>query len=78
MIDQSGRVVGMDTAASQSYQFSSGEGLGFALEIDSVEQVTRQIVDRRASGTIHIGLTAFIGVGISPGPAACPARRSRA
>ncbi len=58
MIDQSGRVVGMDTAASQSYQFSSADGLGFALEIDPVEQIMRQIVDRDAvtrTGTRRAG-----------------------
>ena len=72
MIDQSGRVVGMDTAASQSYQFSSGDGLGFALEIDPVEQIMRQIVDRQASATVHIGLTGFIGVRIEPGQSSSP------
>jgi S1-C subfamily serine protease len=63
MIDGAGQVVGMDTAASQSYQFSSaGNGLGFAIEIDPVEQIEKQIIDRQPGRGVHIGPTAYIGV----------------
>jgi S1-C subfamily serine protease len=65
MIDGAGAAVGMDTAASQSYQFSSGAGLGFAIEINPVKRIARQILAGRGTSTIHIGQTAFIGVRIN-------------
>ena len=77
MINRAGRVVGMDTAASASYQFGSGSanGLGFAIEIDPAKQIARRILAGEATSTIHIGTTAFIGVSIEShdtGPPGAP------
>ncbi|MGD0198390.1 MAG: trypsin-like peptidase domain-containing protein [Solirubrobacteraceae bacterium] len=76
LVDRSGQVVGMDTAASQSYRFSAAAGgLGFAIEINPVKQIAAQILAGHGSSTIHIGATAFIGVTIqSPysGPPGAP------
>jgi S1-C subfamily serine protease len=72
LIDASGQVVGMDTAASKRYEFSSDIGLGFALEIDPVEQIAHEILAGRGSATVHIGPTAFIGVRIRTAPDSGP------
>lgn len=65
MISGSGSVVGMDTAASTSFQFA-GETVrqAFAIEIDVVKRIAAEIRSGRGSSTIHIGPTAFIGVEI--------------
>jgi S1-C subfamily serine protease len=70
LVDASGTVVGMDTAASATFDFqsSSGNGNGFAIPINEVLAVAKQIVAGKASSTIHIGPSAgaFLGVLISP------------
>ena len=70
LVDASGTVVGMDTAASATFDFqsSSGNGNGFAIPINEVVTVAKQIVAGKASSTIHIGPSAgaFLGVLISP------------
>jgi S1-C subfamily serine protease len=70
MVNASGAVVGMDTAASTSFQFSrQTTGEDFAIAIDAVKQIAMQIRDGRGSSAIHIGPTAFIGVYIASQPA---------
>jgi len=66
MITGSGEVVGMDTAAGENYEFSAGNGFGFALEVDPVRQVANEIIARHATSAIHIGPTAYIGVLVEP------------
>jgi S1-C subfamily serine protease len=66
MINGSGSVIGMDTAASTTFEFGPHPaGEGFAIEIDSIRPVLAKILAQRGSATIHVGQTAFIGVGIS-------------
>ena len=36
----------------------------FAIPIDRAESIARQITSGTASGTVHIGATAFLGVGV--------------
>lgn len=70
MVNASGAVVAMDTAASTSFQFSrQTTGQDFAIAIDAVKQIAMQIRDGRGSSAIHIGPTAFIGVYIASQPA---------
>jgi S1-C subfamily serine protease len=70
LVDASGNVVGMDTAASAtfSYQSSSGNSNGFAIPINEVLTIAKQIVAGTASATVHIGPSAgaFLGVLIAP------------
>ncbi len=61
-----GKVVGMDTAASSNFSFqSSNAGEGFAIPINEVLAISRQIVAGQGSSTIHIGQSALIGVYVS-------------
>jgi len=73
LVNASGQVVGMDTAASAS----EGEGgsdstatQGFAIPINQAISIADEINDGKASTTVHIGLSGFIGVNI--GDAAKP------
>ena len=70
LVDASGNVVGMDTAASSNFSFqsSAGNSNGFAIPINEVLTVARQIVAGQASSTVHIGPSAgaFLGVLIAP------------
>ena len=62
MVDSAGRAIGMPTAASQSYQFQPSENRGYAIPINQALAVAAQIESGRASSTVHIGPTAFLGV----------------
>jgi S1-C subfamily serine protease len=62
LVNRSARVIGMDTAASASYQFQSGSGGGFAIPMSSALAVATQIEAGHGSSAIHIGPTAFLGV----------------
>ncbi len=64
LVDAAGQVVGIDTAASQSFSFSSGTQ-GFAIPIDKAVTLARQIQAHQGSSRIHIGSTAFLGVGFT-------------
>jgi S1-C subfamily serine protease len=61
-----GKVVGMDTAASSNFSFqSSTAGEGFAIPINQVVAISKQILSGQNTSLIHIGPTALIGVYIS-------------
>jgi S1-C subfamily serine protease len=61
-----GKVVGMDTAASSSFSFqSSTAGEGFAIPINQVVAISKQILSGQSTSLVHIGSTALIGVYIS-------------
>ncbi len=66
LVNTSGQVVGIDTAASSSGRFRNGATVGFAIPIDHALSIAHEIEAGHASSTIHIGLTGFIGVSISP------------
>jgi S1-C subfamily serine protease len=72
LVDASGNAVGMDTAASATFDFQSsngnGNGNGFAIPINEVLAVAKQIVAGKGSSAIHIGPSAgaFLGVLILP------------
>jgi S1-C subfamily serine protease len=56
----------MDTAASTNFSFqSSSAGQGFAIPINEVLTISRQIAAGQSSSLIHIGATALIGVYVS-------------
>ena len=65
LVNTAGQVIGIDTAASQSYS-SQGSGTeGFAIPVDQALAVARQIESGRGSTTVHVGPTAFLGVLLS-------------
>jgi S1-C subfamily serine protease len=65
LVDASGHVIGMDTAGSSTYNLPSATGQGFAIPISDAVTVAQEIADGQASSTVHIGPTAFLGVGVS-------------
>jgi S1-C subfamily serine protease len=66
LANSNGQVIGMDTAASASRRFSNGATIAFAIPINHAVAIAQQIEGGQASSTIHIGLPAFLGVGVSP------------
>jgi S1-C subfamily serine protease len=70
LVNTSGDVIGMDTAASAgtSFQFngqSSSGSQGFAIPIDTALSIAKTIEEGSGSSTVHIGETAFLGVEIN-------------
>jgi S1-C subfamily serine protease len=63
MVNGSGQVIGMNTAATDSYKMSGGQG--FAIPIGTAMGVAGAIRGGAASNTVHIGPTAFLGLGVS-------------
>lgn len=59
-----GQVVGIDTAGSDGFSIVAGSGAGFAIPIDTAVSVAQQIERRQGSAAVHIGTTAFLGVGV--------------
>jgi S1-C subfamily serine protease len=62
LLNAAGQVVGMDTAASAA---NSAGGTGYAIPIDRATSIAGQIVRGEASGAIHVGGTAFLGVEVA-------------
>jgi S1-C subfamily serine protease len=72
LANASGEVIGMDTAASSSSSSSSSSSvLGYAIPINTALTIAHQIAAGKASSTVHIGLPAFIGVGVSEPSQGC-------
>jgi S1-C subfamily serine protease len=61
LYDSSGDIVGMDTAASSNPARSSA----YAIPIDDAVKIAGQIESGVATSKIHIGLPAFLGVGVA-------------
>lgn len=62
LVDSSGQVLGMDTAASTGFSFQTQGNQGFAIPIDQAVSIADQIRAGKASATVHLGDTAFLGV----------------
>jgi S1-C subfamily serine protease len=63
MVNSAGQVIGMNTAATDSYKMSGGQG--FAIPIGTAMGVAGAIRAGAASNVVHIGPTAFLGLGVS-------------
>src|SRR5579884_4356626 len=63
LLNAAGKVVGMDTAASVSgYGFQQiAASDGYAIPINKAISIAKQIQGDKASATIHVGATAFLG-----------------
>ena len=75
LVDTAGNVVGVNTAASSGFEFQGGaaaqSSASFAIPIDEAVTVAKKIESGDSSGSVHIGATAFLGVGLvsqSAGP----------
>jgi S1-C subfamily serine protease len=62
LLDSSGRVIGMNAAASAELVFHAGGGDGFAIPVNRAASIVTQIEAGRSSSSVHIGGTPFLGV----------------
>lgn len=62
-VNAANQVIGMNTAASQNFHL--GRGQGFAIPINEAMAIAGQIRSGASSPTVHIGPTAFLGVGVN-------------
>lgn len=70
LVNSAGQVVGVNVAATLTYRMGGVTGgEGFAIPIDRAMAIANQIRAGAPSPSIHIGDTAFIGVGIADAPA---------
>ena len=71
LVDTSGEVLGIDTAASAGFSFqSSGQSSGnqgYAIPINEAITIAKEIEAGTSSSTVHIGATAFLGVEVAQG-----------
>ena len=71
LVDSEGRVIGMNTAGTPGFRFRFGFGVAnpsaaaFAIPIDQAAQTASQITSGRASTTIHVGASAFLGIQVA-------------
>jgi S1-C subfamily serine protease len=61
-LNTAGQVIGMDTAASVGSASAQATSDGFAIPINRALSIAQEIAHGNASGTIHVGGTAFLGV----------------
>jgi hypothetical protein len=65
LINSSGQVVGIDTAASVESSFHSPRGQAYAIATDQALAIAAQIEGGRPSASVHVGPTGFLGVELS-------------
>jgi S1-C subfamily serine protease len=65
LANAAGQVIGIDTAASDSYLLGAATGRGYAIPIDVAMALAGRIEDGQGSAAIHLGPTAFLGIGIA-------------
>jgi S1-C subfamily serine protease len=67
LVNSFGQVIGMNTAASSGYQFQAqtGHEQAYAIPINKAVSIANQIESGKGSGDVHVGATAFLGVGVS-------------
>ena len=66
LVNAAGRVVRIVTAGSSGFAFQASSTRGFAIPINKVRALAKQIVSGLSSKRIHVGATAFLGVSIQP------------
>lgn len=63
LVNNAGRVIGVNTAASNGYSFQgAAKHQGYAVPSNTATAVARQIEAGRASASVHIGPSGFLGV----------------
>jgi S1-C subfamily serine protease len=70
LVNSYGQVIGMDTAANSNYQFQGQAGQSgqaeqaYSIPINEALSIAKQIEAGTGTSDIHIGATAFIGIGL--------------
>jgi len=67
LVSTAGKVIGMDTAASND-TMASQQNMGFAIPINKAMTVARQIIAGQPGPGVHIGATGFVGVLVPTAP----------
>jgi S1-C subfamily serine protease len=62
LVNTSGQVIGIDTAASQGFSLQSTGNQGYAIPINDALTIAHQIEAGQSSSTTHVGATALLGV----------------
>ena len=65
LADRAGQVVGIDTAASSTFQLLPPGPRGYAIPINQALAVVTDITSATGSPSVHLGPTAFLGVGVA-------------
>jgi S1-C subfamily serine protease len=65
LVSEKGKVIGIVTAGSVTNGASSSSTDGYAVPINQALEIAQQIRDGRASSTVHIGESAFLGISVS-------------
>jgi S1-C subfamily serine protease len=65
LVDTKGEVLGMNTAGSGGFAFSSSGTSAYAIPINVAISIARQLEADHPSATAHVGATAFLGVELS-------------
>jgi S1-C subfamily serine protease len=65
LVDTAGKVIGIDTAASNGFSFDNAGTQGYAVPINEALSIARQIESGKGTATTHVGATAFLGVELS-------------
>jgi S1-C subfamily serine protease len=65
LVDSNADVIGVDTAASTGFSFSTSGSQGFAVPINQAMSIIGLIRSGTGGTDIHLGETAFLGVGVS-------------
>jgi S1-C subfamily serine protease len=66
LFNAAGKVIGMNTAASVSHGFRQmSTSDGYAIPINTALSIADQIEEGKASATVHIGGTAFLGISVA-------------
>jgi S1-C subfamily serine protease len=67
LVNSSGKVIGMDTAASAGFSFEQGGSSatqGFSIPIGTALKIAGEITSGDSSSTVHVGPTSFLGVSV--------------
>lgn len=72
LLNRAGQVIGINTAASASFEFQSGSTQAFAIPVNRAKSIAAQIEAGHSSATVHIGATGFLGVEFLASGAAAP------
>jgi S1-C subfamily serine protease len=70
LVNTSGQVIGMDTAASVDSGYQTSGSQGYAIPIGTALSIAKRIEAGDASSTVHIGATGFLGVSVQSSTAA--------
>ncbi len=62
LVNTSGQVIGMDTAASTGTAYQVTTAQAYAIPISTAVTLARQIEAGRQTATVHIGATGFLGI----------------